>query len=161
MTPSACGSPLVPHPEAFSFNILEKALFGVHRDATRNTDPGYMSRNIDSLEGMNLTRETNGSFDSWNSYQRLRTSRLHELHESKLPFVESNSTSNLSVRNFEFYVHVSGVKYTVRSPSPKICLKCSCLRECHVKFQRTLAIVSSMGHWTITASNLLSAARHR
>ena len=31
--------------------------------------------------------ETNGNFDSCNSCKRLATSRLHELHESKFPFV--------------------------------------------------------------------------
>ena len=32
-------------------------------------------------------RVTNGKLDSCNSCKRLRTSRLHELHESKFPFV--------------------------------------------------------------------------
>ena len=45
-------------------------------------------------------RETNGNFYSCNSCKRLGTSRFHELHESKFPFV---SLSNLSVRNFRIF----------------------------------------------------------
>ena len=60
---------------------------------------------------MNSIGETNGlsqvSFDSSNSCKRLRISRRHELHESKLPFV---SLSNLSVLYLLFVsAHVSGV----------------------------------------------------
>ena len=46
-------------------------------------------------------RVTNGNFDSRNSCKRLATSRLHELHESKFPFV---TLSNLSVRNRRFFL---------------------------------------------------------
>ena len=73
----------------------------------RHSDPGYMRRQIQSLERRNTIHETNLSFDSCKSCKRLGTSRLHDLHESKLPFVLrtefiSSKLSNLSV-------HVSGV----------------------------------------------------
>ena len=50
-------------------------------------DPGYMTRKIRKFQRINSIRETNGNFDSCNSCKRLGTSRLHELHESKFPFV--------------------------------------------------------------------------
>ena len=50
---------------------------------------------------MNSIRETNGNFDSCKSCKRLGTSRLHDLHETKFPFV---SLSNLSVRNFRIFL---------------------------------------------------------
>ena len=49
--------------------------------------PVYMSRKFESFERINSIRETNGNFDSCNSCKRLVPSRLHELHESKFPFV--------------------------------------------------------------------------
>ena len=42
---------------------------------------------FESFERINSIRETNGNFDSCNSCKRLVPSRLHELHESKFPFV--------------------------------------------------------------------------
>ena len=50
-------------------------------------DPVYMSKKFESFERINSIRETNGNFDSCNSCKRLVPSRLHELHESKFPFV--------------------------------------------------------------------------
>ena len=46
-----------------------------------------MSRKFESFERTNSIREANGSFDSCNTCKRLVHSRLHELHEFKLPFV--------------------------------------------------------------------------
>ena len=46
-------------------------------------------------------RETNGNFDSCNSYKRLVPGRLHELHESKFRLFH---VSNLSVRNFRIFL---------------------------------------------------------
>ena len=50
-------------------------------------DPVYMSGKFESFERINLIRVTNGNFDSCNLCKRLVPSRLHELHESKFPFV--------------------------------------------------------------------------
>ena len=81
-----------------------------HRDTApavlSTTDTGYMSRQIRSFERINSIRVTNGNFNSSNSCKRLGTSRLHELHESKFPFVTCiefirSKLSNLSA-------HVSG-----------------------------------------------------
>ena len=62
---------------------------------------------MESFERINSIRETNENFDSCNSCKRLGTSRLHELHESKFPFVSRiefirSKLSNLSA-------HVYGV----------------------------------------------------
>ena len=51
------------------------------------SDPGYMSRNLESLERINSIHETNGRFESCNSCKRLVSSRLHKLHETKFLFV--------------------------------------------------------------------------
>ena len=42
---------------------------------------------MESLERINSIRETDGSFGSCNSSKWLGSSRLHELHVSKFPFV--------------------------------------------------------------------------
>ena len=61
-----------------------------------------MSRNkLECLERKNTMRETNRSFDSCNSCKRLVSSRLHESHEPKFPFVSRiefirSNLSNLS-----------------------------------------------------------------
>ena len=52
-------------------------------------------------------RETNGNFDSCNSCRRLATSRLHELHESKFPFVSLTEFTRSKLSNLS--AHVSGV----------------------------------------------------
>ena len=56
-------------------------------------------------------RETNGNFDSCNSCKRLGTSRLHELHESKFPFVSRIEFIRSKLSNFS--AHVSGVTVSV------------------------------------------------
>ena len=53
-----------------------------------------------SFERINSIRETNGSFDSYNSCKRLVSSRLHELHESKLPFVSRIEFIRSKLSNF-------------------------------------------------------------
>ena len=74
-------------------------------------DPGYMSRKkFESLERMNSIRETNGSFDSC---KRLVPTRLHELHESKLPFVSRIEFIPSKLSNFS--THVSGVDNCTRT----------------------------------------------
>ena len=57
------------------------------RPKIADIDPGYMSSKFESLERINSIRETNGSFDACISCKRLGTSRLHEIHVPKLPFV--------------------------------------------------------------------------
>ena len=52
-------------------------------------------------------RETNGNFDSCNSCKRLVSSRLHELHESKFPFVSRIEFIRSKLSNFS--AHVYGV----------------------------------------------------
>ena len=52
-------------------------------------------------------RETNGNFDSCNSCERLGTSRLHELHESKFSFVSRIEFIRSKLSNF--FAHVYGV----------------------------------------------------
>ena len=66
-----------------------------------------MSRKFESLERINSIRETNGNFDSCNSCKRLGTGRLHELHESKLPFVSRIEFIRSKLSNFS--AHVYGV----------------------------------------------------
>ena len=83
-------------------------------------DPVYMSRKIRKFRTDKFDSETNGNFDSCNSCKRLVPSRLHELHESKFPFV---SLSNLSVRNFRiFSAHVYGVCETEKRTGSPLCL---------------------------------------
>ena len=69
-----------------------------------------MCKKLESLERINSIRETNGSFYSCNSCKRLGTSHLHELHESKFPFVSRIEfiRSKLSI----FSAHVSWVSST-------------------------------------------------
>ena len=43
--------------------------------------PVTWAEKFESFELINSIRETNGNFDSCNPCKRLRTSRLHELHE--------------------------------------------------------------------------------
>ena len=50
-------------------------------------DPVYMSRKNRKFRTEKFDTEINGNFDSCNSCKRLGTSRLHELHEPKFPFV--------------------------------------------------------------------------
>ena len=80
-------------------NLLTRRQFSV-------TGPGYMSRKIVSLKQINSIRKTNGNFDSRNSCKRLGTSRLHELHESKLPF--DSRIEHIRSKLSNFSAHVSG-----------------------------------------------------
>ena len=69
--------------------------------------PDTGGEQFESFERINSIRETNGNFDSCNSCKRLVLSRLHELHETKFPFVSRIEfiRSKLS----DFSAHVSGV----------------------------------------------------
>ena len=69
--------------------------------------PYTWAEKIRNFERINSMRETNGNFDSCNSCKRLGTSRLHELHESKFPFVSRIEFIRSKLSNFS--AHVSGV----------------------------------------------------
>ena len=67
------------------------------------TTPDTWAEKLGSFERMNLIRETNGNFDSCNLCKRLGTCRLHELHDSKSPFISRvefihSKLSNCSAR---------------------------------------------------------------
>ena len=62
-----------------------------------------------SFERINSIRETNGNFDLCNSCKRLGTSRLHELHESKFPFVSRIEFIRSKLSNFSAHVYVVNV----------------------------------------------------
>ena len=66
-----------------------------------------MSRKFESFERINSIREMNGNFDSCNSCKRLVPSRLHELHESKFPFISRIEFIRSKLSNFS--AHVYGV----------------------------------------------------
>ena len=74
------------------------------------TDPVYMSRKFESFERINSIRETNGNFDSRNSCKRLGISRLHELHESKFPFVSRIEFIRSKLSNFSAHVYGATVR---------------------------------------------------
>ena len=63
-------------------------------EARPSLTPDTCAEKFESLELFNVIRETNGSFASCMLYERLRTSRLPDLHETKPPFV--------SLYNFPF-----------------------------------------------------------
>ena len=75
-------------------------------------DPDTWAEKFESFERINSIRETNGNFDSCNSCKRLGTSRLHELHESKFPFVSRIEFIRSKLSNFS--AHVSGVTESPR-----------------------------------------------
>ena len=64
---------------------------------------------FESFERINSIRETNGNFDSCNSCKRLAPSRLHELHESKFPFVSRIEFIRSKLSNFSAHVNVVSV----------------------------------------------------
>ena len=74
-----------------------------HESAT----PYTWAEKFESFERINSIRETNGNFDSCNSCERLGTSRSHELHESKFPFVSRIEFIRSKLSNFS--AHVYGV----------------------------------------------------
>ena len=67
----------------------------------------HQQKKIESFERIHSIGETNGSFDSCNSCKRLVLNRLHELPESKLPFVFRIEFIRSKLSNFS--AHVSGV----------------------------------------------------
>ena len=67
--------------------------------------PYTWAEKFESFERINSKRETNGNFDSCNSCKRLGTSRLHELHESKFPFVSRIEFIRSKLSNFSAHVY--------------------------------------------------------
>ena len=66
---------------------------------------------FESFERINSIRETNGNFYSCNSCKRLVPSRLHELHESKFPFVSRIEFIRSKLSNFSAHVNVVSVRF--------------------------------------------------
>ena len=60
----------------------------------------HEQKKFESFQRINSMRETNGNFDSCNSCKRLGTSRSHELHESKFPFVSRIEFIRWKLSNF-------------------------------------------------------------
>ena len=79
----------------------------VDKQASVSVSPDTWAEKFESFERINSIRETNGNFDSCNSCKRLVPSRLHELHESKFPFVSRIEFIRSKLSNFS--AHVSGV----------------------------------------------------
>ena len=72
--------------------------------------PYTRAEKFESFERINSIRDTNGNFDSCNSCKRLVPSRLHELHESKFPFVSRIEFIRSKLSNFSAHVYgVNGV----------------------------------------------------
>ena len=78
-----------------------------HAARRASLTPDTLAEKFESFERINSIRETNGNFDSCNLCKRLGTSRLHESHESKFPFVSRIEFIRSKLSNF--YAHVSGV----------------------------------------------------
>ena len=73
--------------------------------------PDTWAEKFESFERINSIRETNGNFDPCNSCKRLVSSRLHESHKSKFPFVSRIEFIRSKLSNFS--PHVSGVTVAV------------------------------------------------
>ena len=84
---------------------LWELIWFASRPAVRRTSltPYTWAEKLESFERINSLRETNGNFDSSNS----GTSRVHELHESKFPFVSRIEFIRSKLSNFS--AHVYGV----------------------------------------------------
>ena len=98
-----CGSPAWTDGRALPATAAPPAA-GVHR---RPPPRIHEPKKFESFERMNSIHETSGNFDSCKSCKRLETSRLHELHGSKFPFVSRIECIRSKLSNF--YAHVSEV----------------------------------------------------
>ena len=81
--------------------------------------PDTWAEKFESFERINSIRETNVNFDSCNSCKQLGTSRLHELHESKFPFVSRIEFIRSKLSNFS--AHVYGVSVAARGLERRGC----------------------------------------
>ena len=68
-------------------------------------DPVYMSRKIRKFRTDKFDTWNKRKFYSCNSCKRLGTSRLHELHESKFPFVSRIEFIRSKLSNFSAHVY--------------------------------------------------------
>ena len=93
----------------------------------RAVTPYTWAEKFESFERINSIRETNGNFGSCNSCKRLGTSRLHELHEPKFPFVSRIEFIRSKLSNFS--AHVYGVCVWLRAGSPASLLPAAVTRR--------------------------------
>ena len=91
--------------DAHSSSRYPLAAASVPRDTAEPLAPYTWEEKFESFERINSIRETNGNFDSCNSSKRLGTSRLHELHESKFPFVSRIEFIRSKLSNFSAHVY--------------------------------------------------------
>ena len=110
--PGTCALPCIcygPHPPgALGRVYLRNA---VTSEQCQLLAPNTRAEKFESFERINSIRVTNGNFDSCKSCKRLGTSRLHELHESKFPFVARTEIIRSKLSNFSS--HISGVAVNV------------------------------------------------
>ena len=74
--------------------------------------PYTWAEKFESFERINSIRETNGNFDSCYSCEWLVPSRLHELHESKFPFVSRIEFIRSKLSDFSAHVYGVGMCYS-------------------------------------------------
>ena len=67
--------------------------------------PYIWAEKFEGFKRINSICDTNGNFDSCNSCKRLVPSRLHELHESKFPFVSRIEFIRSKLLNFSAHVY--------------------------------------------------------
>ena len=101
---SISSAPPPPPPPSGPFTTS----FGRRGDRPAPLTPYTWAEKFESFERINSIRETNGNFDSCNSCKRLGTSRLHELHESKFPFVSRIEFIRSKLSNFSAHVGIRG-----------------------------------------------------
>ena len=103
--------PLTPYTRAEKFESFKR--INSIRETNGNFDACNSCKRLgtsrfqkfESFERINSIRETNGNFDACNSCKRLGTSRLHELHESKFPFVSRIEFIRSKLSNFSAHVY--------------------------------------------------------
>ena len=86
-------------------------------DRTSAVTPYTWAEKFESFKRINSIRETNGNFDSCNSCKRLVPSRLHELHESKFPFVSRIKFIRSKLSNFSAHVYGVYVPFSLWLPA--------------------------------------------
>ena len=107
----------------------------------QNPDPVYMSRKFESFERIISIRVTNGNSDSCHSCKRLVPSGLHELHESKFPFVTRIEIIRSKLSNFSAHVYGVTDARGPKGPTSVVQLGSSSLRR--IKLMRKNDVVVS------------------
>ena len=82
--------------------------------------------------GINSIRETSENFDSCNSCKRLGISRLHELHESKIPFVSRTEFIRSKLSNFSAHVYWPGRRVVPRLLKDALSGNCRTVMIAHI-----------------------------